>query len=62
MGRSRSHQAPNKHTLLTVETSPRIDPGVAERKYYVTSVGDIKVHTVSGNHEQIKLIGVTHRG
>jgi hypothetical protein len=51
-----------KHTLLTVETSPRIDPGVAERKYYFAGVGDIKEHTVSGNHEEIKLISVTHNG
>lgn len=49
-----------KHTLLTVETSPRIDPGVSERKYYVAGVGDIKEHTVSGNHEQIQLVSVTH--
>ena len=48
------------HTLLTVETSPRIDPGVAERKYYVAGVGDVKEHTVSGNHEQIRLVAVTH--
>jgi hypothetical protein len=46
-------------TLLTVETSPRIDPGVAERKYYVAGIGDIKEHTVSGNHEQIRLVRVT---
>ena len=49
-----------KHTLLTVETSPRLDPGVRERKYYVAGVGDIKEHTVSGNHEQIRLVSVTH--
>ena len=49
-----------RHTLLTVETSPRLDPGVRERKYYVAGVGDIKEHTVSGNHEQIQLVSVTH--
>jgi hypothetical protein len=49
-----------KHTLLTVETSPKIDPGVAERKYYVTGVGDIREHTVSGNHEQIRLVSISH--
>jgi hypothetical protein len=48
-----------KHTLLTVETSPRIDPGVAERKYYVAGLGDIKEQTVSGNHEQIQLVSVS---
>ncbi|HXF01150.1 MAG TPA: hypothetical protein VN458_12480 [Solirubrobacterales bacterium] len=50
-----------KDTLATVETSPKIDPGVRERKYYVRGVGDIKEHTVSGNHEQIKLISITHQ-
>jgi hypothetical protein len=49
-----------KQTLLTVETAPQIDPGVAERKYYVAGVGDIKEHTVSGNHEQIKLVSISH--
>jgi hypothetical protein len=49
-----------KHTLLTVETSPKIDPGVAERKYYVAGVGDIREHTVSGNREQIRLISISH--
>jgi hypothetical protein len=48
-----------KHTLLTVETSPRIDPGVAERKYYVAGVGDIKEKTVSGNREQIQLVSIS---
>jgi hypothetical protein len=46
-------------TLLTEETSPRLDPGVAERKYYVAGVGDIKEHTVRGNREQIQLVSVT---
>jgi hypothetical protein len=49
-----------KKTLLTVETAPKVDPGVAERKYYVRGVGDIWEHTVSGNHEQIKLISISH--
>jgi hypothetical protein len=49
-----------KRTLLTVETSPQIDPGVAERKFYVAGVGDIKEHTVRGNHEEIVLVSVTH--
>jgi hypothetical protein len=48
------------NTLLTVETSPQIDPGVAEDKYYVAGLGDIKEETVSGNHEEIELIRVTH--
>jgi hypothetical protein len=49
-----------KATLLTVETAPKVDPGVAERKWYVAGVGDIKEHTVSGNHEEIVLVSVTH--
>ena len=49
-----------KQTLLTVETAPKLDPGVAERKWYVAGVGDIKEHTVSGNHEEIVLVSVTH--
>jgi hypothetical protein len=48
------------NTLLTVETSPQIDPGVAEDKYYVRGLGDIKEQTVSGNHEEIELVRVTH--
>jgi hypothetical protein len=47
-------------TLETVETSPQIDPGVAEHKFYVAGLGDIKEHTVTGDHEQIQLIRVTH--
>jgi hypothetical protein len=46
-------------TLLTEETAPKLDPGVAERKYYVAGVGDVKEQTVSGNHEQIELVSVT---
>jgi hypothetical protein len=49
-----------KSTLATVETAPALDPGVAERKYYVAGLGDVKEQTVSGNHEQIQLISVTH--
>jgi hypothetical protein len=49
-----------QHTLLTVETAPKLDPGVAERKYYVAGVGDVKEQTVSGNQEQIELVSVTH--
>jgi hypothetical protein len=47
-------------TLLTVETSPQIDPGIAEDKYYVAGVGDIKEQTVSGVHEEIELVRVTY--
>ena len=48
-----------RHTLETVETSPQLEPGVAEHKYYVAGLGDVKEHTVSGNHEQIRLVRVT---
>jgi hypothetical protein len=51
-----------KSTLETVETAPKLDPGVAEHKWYVAGVGDIEEHTVSGNREHIKLVSVTrHR-
>jgi hypothetical protein len=53
-------QGSYKKTLATVETAPKLDPGVAERKWYVAGVGDIKEHTVSGNQEEIKLISITH--
>jgi hypothetical protein len=49
-------------TLLTVETAPKLDPGVAERKWYVAGLGDIKEHTVRGNREEIVLVRVTHSG
>ena len=49
-----------KSTLLTDETAPKLDPGVHEHKYYVAGVGDIKEQTVAGNHEEIKLVRVTH--
>jgi hypothetical protein len=49
-----------KNTLLTVETAPQVDPGVAERKWYVAGLGEIKEHVVSGNHEEIVLVSVTH--
>ena len=49
-----------KKTLTTVETSP-LDPGVAEHKYYVAGLGDIKEQTVKGNQEQIQLVSVSRR-
>ena len=49
-----------RRSLLTEETSPKIDPGVREQKYYVADVGDVKEQTVSGDKEQIELIRVTH--
>jgi hypothetical protein len=53
-------QGSYKKTLLTEETAPKLDPGVAERKWYVKGVGDIQEHTISGNKEEIKLIRITH--
>jgi hypothetical protein len=47
-------------TLLTVETAPKLDPGVAERKYYVAGLGDVKEQTVKGDHEEIELVSITH--
>jgi hypothetical protein len=49
-----------KSTLKTVETSPTIDPGVRENKYYVSGVGEVKEQTVSGDHEEIGLVSLTH--
>jgi hypothetical protein len=49
-----------KSTLKTAETSPKIDPGVRETKYYVAGVGDVKEQTVSGDQEEIGLISVAH--
>jgi hypothetical protein len=53
-------QGSYKQTLKTSETSPKIDPGINEQKYYVAGVGDIKEQTVKGDQEQIQLISVTH--
>ena len=49
-----------KTTLKTVETAPKVDPGVAEQKYDVAGVGDVKEQTVRGNHEHIQLVSITH--
>ena len=49
-----------QQTLLTEETAPKLDPGVNEQKYYVAGLGDVKEHTISGNHEEIELVSVTH--
>ncbi len=54
-------QGSYKHTLVTSETSPKIDPGIDEHKWYVAGVGDIKEHTVKGDKEEIKLLRITHQ-
>jgi hypothetical protein len=46
-------------TLLTEEASPRLDPGVVERKEYVAGVGDVREQTVRGDRERIALVSVT---
>jgi hypothetical protein len=51
-----------RRTLLTDETAPKLDPGVHEHKYYVAGVGDVLEHTVAGDHEEIRLVRVTHTG
>ena len=47
-------------TLLTEETSPKIEPDVAERKWYVAGIGDVEEHTVRGDKEHIVLVSITH--
>jgi hypothetical protein len=49
-----------ERTLLTVETAPRLEPDVAERKWYVAGVGDVEEHTVRGDKEHIRLVRITH--
>jgi hypothetical protein len=49
-----------RRTLMTDETAPTIDPGVHEHKLYVKGIGDVKEQTVTGNHEEIHLVSVTH--
>jgi hypothetical protein len=51
-----------RHTLLTEETAPTLEPDVAERKWYVAGVGDVEEHTVRGDKEHIRLVRVTHEG
>jgi hypothetical protein len=46
-------------TLVTQERSP-LEPSVRERKWSARGVGYIQERTVRGDHEQIKLISVTH--
>ena len=46
-------------TLLTQEQSP-LEPGVRDRKWSVRGIGYVQERAASGNHEQIKLISVTH--
>jgi hypothetical protein len=48
------------NALRTEETAPTIDPGVAERKWNVPGVGVVREKVVSGNHERLWLVSVTH--
>jgi hypothetical protein len=45
--------------VRTVETAPKLDPGVRERKYYISGIGDVEERTVSGNREHITLVRMT---
>ena len=49
-------------TLLTDESSPALDPGIHEHKYYVAGIGDVKEETVAGDREEIELVRITHSG
>jgi hypothetical protein len=51
-----------RKSLETVETAPKLDPGVYEHKWYVAGIGDVEEHTVSGNREHIQLVRVTRGG
>jgi hypothetical protein len=33
---------------------------VKERKWYVAGVGDVKEQAISGTHDRMQLVGVTH--
>jgi hypothetical protein len=46
-----------RHTIGTRETS-RLDPGVAERKWYAPGVGEIKSRDVKGSKEGFRLVKV----
>jgi hypothetical protein len=59
-GRVKEPAGTYKETLETVETAPKLDPGVSEHKWYVAGLGDVEEHTVSGNREHIRLVSVTH--
>jgi hypothetical protein len=48
-----------KSTVLTEETSPRLEPGIAERKWYVAGVGNVREQGVKGEHDTIELVSVT---
>jgi hypothetical protein len=47
------------HTLGTRERS-RLEPGVAEKKWYARGVGEIKSKDVKGSKEGFRLVKVTH--
>jgi hypothetical protein len=49
-----------RHTIGTRETS-RLEPGVAERKWYARGVGEIKSRDVEGSKEAFRLVKVTQR-
>jgi hypothetical protein len=48
-----------RHTLLTEETAPTLEPDIAERKWYVAGVGDVEEHAVRGDKEHMRLVRVS---
>lgn len=48
-----------RHTIGTKERS-RLEPGVAERKWYAPGLGEIKSRDVKGSKEAFRLVKVTH--
>jgi hypothetical protein len=47
------------HTLVTREKS-RLEPGVAEKKWYARGVGEIKSQDVKGSKEGFRLVKIRH--
>ena len=47
-----------KRVLVTGEFSP-VEPQ-SERKYYVAGVGEVSERVVKGDHEEFRLVSVTH--
>jgi hypothetical protein len=48
-----------EHALVTSECSP-VEPQT-EEKAYAAGVGEISEHVVKGDHEEFRLVRVSHR-
>ena len=48
-----------QNTIGTKEKS-RLEPGIAERKWYAPGIGEIKSQDVKGSQEGFRLVKVTH--